>query len=283
MRFTGVAVLPRGDDQGGLGAVPGRRGVGAGGSLSSSARQRTAPAARSRRPRGASPPLPRTSAAVAPAPWPTLASGHRGPADARPCRGDPGDRQAPGLDQRQRARPDGHRRRFPRGGGVRRRRAARRRSCTSNGPRDPRGSPGDHDSAGGAAGPRAAETMRRWAGALGRSTRRSRHRVGGLLLGFLLIAVLAVVVRADRPANATGELPAAATAVPSDPPPGAAGRRDLAVRRGRHVAVAVPVHPRVRRCGAAGDAGGRRRDGRRRGCARSTCSRPPTTLGTRGC
>jgi hypothetical protein len=43
------------------------------------------------------------------------------------------------------------------------------------------------------------------------------YRVGGVLLGFLLIAVLAVVVRADHAGDARGELPAAATAVSSEP------------------------------------------------------------------
>jgi hypothetical protein len=43
------------------------------------------------------------------------------------------------------------------------------------------------------------------------------YRVSGLLLGFLLFAVLGVVVRADHAGEPTGELPAAATAVSSAP------------------------------------------------------------------
>jgi hypothetical protein len=41
------------------------------------------------------------------------------------------------------------------------------------------------------------------------------YRAGGVLLGLLLVAVLAVVVRADHAGDARGGLPAAATAVPT--------------------------------------------------------------------
>ena len=57
---------------------------------------------------------------------------------------------------------------------------------------------------------------------MGRHARPDRHRgllrgyrVGGVLLGFLMFAVLTVVVRADHVGDPTGERPAAATAVPS--------------------------------------------------------------------
>jgi hypothetical protein len=52
----------------------------------------------------------------------------------------------------------------------------------------------------------------------GAHRRRSNHRVGGLLLGFVLFVVLVVVVRADRVGEPRGELPAArSTAGPSSP------------------------------------------------------------------
>jgi hypothetical protein len=53
----------------------------------------------------------------------------------------------------------------------------------------------------------------------GAHRRRSNHRVGGLLLGFVLFVVLVVVVLADGVVEPRGELPAArSTAGPSPPP-----------------------------------------------------------------
>ncbi|HLM05210.1 MAG TPA: hypothetical protein VK402_08505 [Blastococcus sp.] len=53
----------------------------------------------------------------------------------------------------------------------------------------------------------------------GRHARRPDHRIGGLVLGLLLMAVLVVVVRIDRVGEPVPELPAArTTAGPADPP-----------------------------------------------------------------